>query len=358
MLEQIKVVTGNTHYPIYIGSDLLSQASLITQHIFTEQVMVVTNDTVAPLYLAKLQTQLQTYQCDTLILPDGEAYKTLVTLERIVTHLIERQHHRDTTLIALGGGVIGDLTGFAAACYMRGVAYLQIPTSLLAQVDAAIGGKTAVNHPQAKNLIGAFYQPRAVFMDTTTLNSLPEREFKAGLAEVIKYGLIADATFFNWFETHIDNILAREPVALTYLIKRSCQIKADFVAQDEQDKGLRMLLNLGHTFAHALETGAGYGNYLHGEAVAIGLCLAAEISEPLSNFPASDTLRLKRLLAKIGLPLTLPETLSIKQLLSLMTHDKKAKLNRLTLILLKKVGLAYCEHTVDIQWLYNYLKHK
>ncbi|MDF2866690.1 MAG: aroB [Gammaproteobacteria bacterium] len=358
MLERIDVTVASKHYPIYIGKDLLNQSHLIIQHLSARQIMIVTNSSVAPYYLSKLQAQLHDYQCDTLILPDGEAYKTLETLATIFTHLIEHRHHRDTTLIALGGGVIGDLTGFAAACYMRGVDYLQIPTTLLAQVDAAIGGKTAVNHPQAKNLIGAFYQPNAVIIDVTTLSSLPEREFKAGLAEVIKYGLIADATFFNWLELHIDNILARDPATLTHLIKVCCQIKANLVAQDERDKGLRRLLNLGHTFAHALETGLGYGCYLHGEAVAVGLCLAAEVSQLLSNFPYSDILRIKQLIAKIGLPIALPNTLSIKQLLSLMTNDKKAKLSNLTLILLKSIGLAYCEHNVDYQWLYNYLKCK
>lgn len=355
MLERFDIVTASKSYPIYIGETLLQQTTCLIPYIASEQVLVVTNQSIAPHYLPMLQTQLANYQCDCLILPDGESYKTLATLDKIFSHLINQRHYRDTTLIALGGGVVGDLTGFAAACYMRGVNYLQIPTSLLAQVDAAIGGKTAVNHGSVKNLIGAFYQPSAVFIDVTTLATLADREFRAGLAEVVKYGLIADAAFFDWLEQNVDCILAREPKTLFHVIKTCCRIKAHFVAQDEKDTGLRRLLNLGHTFGHALEAGFGYRDYLHGEAVAIGLCLAAEVSQQLNKLKPEQTLRIKKLLSKLALPTELPAQFSIKKLLSLMTHDKKATLAKLTLILLADIGSAYCEHNIDYQWLYHYL---
>jgi 3-dehydroquinate synthase len=355
MVECIEVAVGNKPYSIYIGENLLYQVQLITPYITGKQVMIISNSAIANHYLAPLQELLSAYQCDVTILPEGEAHKNLSTLNTIFTQLIEHQHHRDTTLLALGGGVIGDLTGFAAACYMRGINYIQLPTTLLAQVDAAIGGKTAINHVRAKNLIGAFYQPRCVIIDTVTLNTLPEREFKAGLAEVVKYGLMADPIFFNWLETNISKILARDSATLTYMIKTCCQIKATIVAQDETDQGVRLLLNLGHTFAHAIESGLGYGYYLHGEAVAIGLCLAAEVSQQLADFPVKDTLRIKQLLTKFSLPIELPRSLSIKQLLSLMTNDKKAKHAHLTLILLRNIGSAYCQDNVDHQWLLNYL---
>ncbi len=328
-------------YPIYLGKHLLTNKELLNKSINGHQAMVITNTRIAEYYLPFLLKTLAIEQVDTLLLPDGEQYKNLTELERIFDELILKKHTRTTTLVALGGGVISDITGFAAASYLRGVNYITLPTTLLAQVDASIGGKTAVNHAAGKNLIGAFYQPRAVIMDITTLNTLPAREYRGGLAEVIKYGLIQDKDFFTWLESHIEALLGKEPHALAYAIERCCQIKAAIVAVDERETGgARILLNLGHTFAHAIEAGLGYGQWLHGEAVAVGLLLAADLSARLGWLPLLEVARIKALLIRTGLPVSLPAELSVTRMLDLMAGDKKNVNSRLRLVLLKAIGQA------------------
>jgi len=277
-MKTLQVQLGERSYPIYIGSGLLDQADLLTQHIKSKQVLVVTNETIAPLYLDKILKNLTGYSVETVILPDGEQFKTLDFVNKIFDKLLASKFSRNATLIALGGGVIGDMGGFAAACYQRGIAFVQIPTTLLAQVDSSVGGKTGVNHPLGKNMIGAFYQPQAVLADADVLDTLDDRQLSAGLAEVIKYGLISDVEFFEWLELNIDALLTRDKKALAFAIERSCINKAQVVAEDETETGVRATLNLGHTFGHAIETGMGYGAYLHGEAVAIGTCQAADLS--------------------------------------------------------------------------------
>lgn len=280
-MKTLHVELGDRRYPLYIGPGLLGQAELLRPHIAGRQVLVVTNTTVAPLYLERTCAALQGLRYEAVILPDGERYKTLETLDAVFTALLEKRFDRHCTILALGGGVIGDLAGFAAACYQRGVDFIQVPTTLLAQVDSSVGGKTAVNHPLGKNMIGAFYQPRCVLADTETLNTLPDRELSAGLAEVIKYGLIRDRPFLEWLEANLDALLIRDAAALSEAIERSCRNKAEIVAADERETGERALLNLGHTFGHAIETGVGYGQWLHGEAVAAGTVLAADLSARL-----------------------------------------------------------------------------
>jgi len=340
-MQRVTVELDKHAYTIYIGSGLLADKALLSEQIQGHQVMIVSNETIARWYLPSLLKQLTAYQCDTVLLPDGEPYKNLTELNKIFDQLILKKHTRKTTLIALGGGVIADMTGFAAASYMRGANYIQMPTSLLAQVDASIGGKTAVNHALGKNLIGAFYQPQAVFIDIDTLKTLPDREYREGFAEVIKYGLIQDKNFFVWLEQHVEALLGREQEALIYAITRSCQIKAAIVAADEREmKDIRALLNLGHTFAHAIETGVGYGQWLHGEAVAVGILLAADLSARMGWFPTSEVARIKALLLKLGLPVRLPAELSVAQMLDIMANDKKNIDSRLRLILLKAIGQA------------------
>jgi 3-dehydroquinate synthase len=290
-----------------------------------------------------------------VILPDGEAFKTLTVLNQIFDCLLQQQFDRQTTLVALGGGVIGDMTGFAAACYQRGVSFIQIPTTLLAQVDASVGGKTGVNHPLGKNMIGAFYQPQCVVIDTNTLQTLDERQLQAGLAEVIKYGLINDADFFTWLEEHITQLLARETEALRFAITRSCRNKAHIVAQDEREAGLRALLNLGHTFAHAIETGLNYDHYLHGEAVAIGLCLSAQMSARLGWLPDNVVTRIQQLVAKANLPTCIPKSLTVEQLLTAMQVDKKVQAGKVRLILLQAMGHAVLTDNYDPTLLYQTL---
>ena len=291
-MEQLTVALAQRSYPISIGPDLLDDVTLFAPAIKGKRVMIVTNETVAPLYLERLQRTLAAWQLDSCILPDGEEYKDLESFNRIMTALLQGNHGRDTTLIALGGGVIGDLVGFAAACYQRGVPFIQVPTTLLSQVDSSVGGKTAVNHPMGKNMIGAFYQPKAVIIDINCLATLPQRELSAGLAEVIKYGIIWDAPFFAWLEQHIADLLALDSELLTQAIFRCCQIKADVVSQDETEMGVRALLNLGHTFGHAIEAEQGYGNWLHGEAVSAGSVLAAATSVTIGpgQWPAASSL--------------------------------------------------------------------
>ncbi|MGB8144932.1 MAG: 3-dehydroquinate synthase, partial [Chromatiaceae bacterium] len=302
MTRSIQVALGDRAYPIHIGQQLLADPGWYQPHIRGRQVMVVTNVTVAPLYLTQVEQALAGYQVAQVILPDGEQYKTLEVWNRIFDGLLGNRFGRDCTLIAMGGGVVGDMAGFAAACYQRGVAFIQVPTTLLAQVDSSVGGKTGVNHPLGKNMIGAFHQPRAVIIDTDTLNTLPDREIAAGLAEVIKYGLIRDPAFFGWLEDRMPALLARDSEALAEAIERSCQNKAEVVAADEREAGQRALLNLGHTFGHAIETGMGYGTWLHGEAVGAGMCLAADLSHRLGWLAADDLVRARALIAAAGLP--------------------------------------------------------
>lgn len=301
--------------------------------------MVVTNETIAPLYLDNLLENIDVPVLNTLVLPDGEQYKTIDTLNTIFDALLAYKHDRSTTLIALGGGVVGDITGFAAACYQRGVNFIQIPTTLLAQVDSSVGGKTAVNHALGKNMIGAFHQPQCVLVDITTLQSLPEREYRAGLAEVIKYGLIVDLDFFVWLEENIARLLARESDALLYAVEHSCRLKAHVVSEDERESGLRAILNLGHTFGHAIETHEGYGEWLHGEAVAAGMCMAADLSQRLGWISEADQRRVVALVAQAGLP-TAPPEISAEHFLSLMAVDKKALGGQVRLVLLQSLGRA------------------
>lgn len=341
MIQILNVELGERSYPIHIGSGLLQQIDLITPHLKQKRAVIVTNTTVAPLYLDQLRSTLESAQISVLpvVLPDGEAYKTWETLNLIFDALLEARCERSTTLFALGGGVVGDMVGFAAACYQRGMPFIQIPTTLLSQVDSSVGGKTAINHPLGKNMIGAFYQPKLVLADIGTLDTLPDRELKAGLAEVIKYGLIRDLPFFEWLEANMPKLLARDPEALAYAVQRSCANKAEVVAADERETGDRALLNLGHTFGHAIETGLGYGEWLHGEAVAAGTLIAARLSCLLGWLPADDVLRIEKLFVLAGLPVKGP-ALGAGRYLDLMSHDKKVIDGRLRLVLLTAIGKA------------------
>ena len=327
-------------YPIHIGRQLLADPELFVPHIHGKQVLIVSNVTVAPLYLDTLQTTLQGYHLRHIELPDGEGYKTLETLNSIFDVLLENRFNRRCTLVALGGGVVGDICGFAAASYQRGVDFIQVPTTLLSQVDSSVGGKTGVNHRLGKNMIGAFHQPNCVVIDTDTLNTLPERELSAGLAEVIKYGLIRDAKFFDWLEDNVDRLLAREPDALAFAIERSCRNKAEVVAADERESGQRALLNLGHTFGHAIETGMGYGTWLHGEAVGIGMLLAAELSARQGWLKGAQVDRITRLLEQAKLPVRIPAAMDSERFLKLMAVDKKVLDGGLRLVLLHGIGEA------------------
>jgi len=338
-VNTLSVDLGLRSYPIHIGPGLLADAKLLAACVAAKQILIVTNDVVAPLYLARVEAAFTDRQHRTLVLPDGEAEKNLDSFARIIDELIAGRFHRDACIVALGGGVIGDLAGFAAACYQRGIDFLQLPTTLLAQVDSSVGGKTAVNHPEAKNMIGAFHQPVAVVADTGTLSTLPRRELNAGLAEVIKYGLICDAPFFEWLESHIDELIALDGAALTQAISRCCAIKAQIVGEDEHERGRRALLNLGHTFGHALEALGGYGHWLHGEAVAIGMQMAAETSVLLGWLGADEALRIRRLLEHTGLP-TAAAAIGVDDVMSRMQLDKKAGSSGLRLILLRAIGEA------------------
>ncbi|WP_089726858.1 3-dehydroquinate synthase [Candidatus Thiosymbion oneisti] len=340
MFRTLEVDLGPRNYPIHIGPGLIDEPAILGARIVGHQVMVVTNETIAPHYLDRIERALGTYRIARVVLPDGEAYKTLETWGHIMDGLLDHRFARDCTLIALGGGVIGDIAGFAAACYQRGVAFIQVPTSLLAQVDSSVGGKTGVNHAQGKNMIGAFHQPRAVIADTDTLDTLPDSELAAGIAEVIKYGLIRDPAFFAWLEANIEQLRARDPDALAYAIERSCRNKAEVVAADELEAGERALLNLGHTFGHAIETGAGYGTWLHGEAVGAGMCMAADLSARLGWLDDNSVQRIRSLIAAVGLPTTPPANISSARLRELMAMDKKVMDNRLRLVLLQGIGKA------------------
>jgi 3-dehydroquinate synthase len=344
----LRVELGQRSYPIYIGRDLLGRSDLVLPHLVARQVMIVSNETVAPLYLDSFTHALQGLHWDSVILPDGEQYKTWEVMHRIFDTLLEKKHNRTTTLVALGGGVVGDIAGFAAACYQRGVAFIQVPTTLLAQVDSSVGGKTGVNHALGKNMLGAFHQPRCVMADITTLDTLDDRQFVAGLAEVIKYGLIGDTPFFEWLEANIDALLAREPLTLAHAIERSCYNKALIVAADEKEVGRRALLNLGHTFAHAIETATGYVSWLHGEAVAAGMVLAAELSGRMGWLGSADIKRIGALLARSGLPVQPPAEISHRQFLELMAVDKKVIDKNLRFVLLKGIGHAVLSSDVPM----------
>ncbi len=339
-MQSLSVDLGERSYPIYIGQQLLDDSTLLARHIAGRQVAVVTNDTVAPLYAQRLEAALAGFAVTRIVLPDGEAYKNWQTLQRIFDGLLEARHDRRTTVMALGGGVIGDMAGFAAACYQRGVDFIQVPTTLLSQVDSSVGGKTGINHPLGKNMIGAFYQPRAVLIDTATLNTLPDRELSAGLAEVVKYGLICDAPFLDWLEQHVPALRQRDASALAAAIYRSCQAKARVVGSDERESGLRAILNLGHTFGHAIETHQGYGCWLHGEAVAAGTVMALEMSVRLGWLPPQDRDRGIRLLQACGLPVVPPAGMSRDDFLQHMAVDKKVLDGQLRLVLLKRPGEA------------------
>ena len=336
-MDTLEVALGARSYPIFIGSGLLSNAELLASAVTARQALIVSNSTVAPLYLERLQGALDCDETRVHVLADGEQYKTLSTFSEIIDTLIEARFHRDACLIALGGGVVGDIGGFAAACYQRGISYVQIPTTLLAQVDSGVGGKTAVNHPLAKNMIGAFYQPSCVISDTDTLSTLPRREFAAGMAEVIKYGLILDADFFDWLEANLDDVLSLDPDALRFIIRRSCELKAAIVAEDERERGRRALLNLGHTFGHALESIGNYERWLHGEAVSIGMVLAARTSAALGSLDGPVVERIATLLARAGLPTDAPD-IDPERMLEIMQLDKKTTARGLSLVLLEGIG--------------------
>lgn len=336
----VNVALGERSYGIHIGPGLLDDQALLASCIGGRQVFVVTNETVAPLFLDRLLTTLADFQVDSMTLPDGEEHKHLESLNRIVTDLLQCKHNRGTTVIALGGGVVGDTAGFAAASYQRGVGLIQMPTTLLSQVDSSVGGKTAVNHELGKNMIGAFYQPRAVIIDTDTLASLPSRELSAGLAEVIKHGVLADEQFFSWLEEEMDNLLALDRPALTFAIRRSCEIKAGIVARDEKEAGMRALLNLGHTFGHAIENALGYGKWLHGEAVGAGLVMACRLALRLGRCSAEDFGRVRELVHRAGLPVSPPGEIDPDLLLALMAVDKKVSDEGIRFVVPRGIGEA------------------
>lgn len=338
LLHEVQIELGTRSYPIHIGAGLLQNAQHL-QRYTSHQNLVVTNETIAPLYLDALLGRLDGHVAH-VILPDGEQYKHLATLDTIYEKLLRERFDRGCTLLALGGGVIGDMCGFAAASYQRGVRFIQLPTTLLAQVDSSVGGKTGVNHRLGKNMIGAFHQPVAVIADMDTLDTLDERELKAGLAEVIKYGFILDADFFAWLEMNLPALLARDKAAIAYAVRRSCEIKAAVVADDEHERGRRALLNLGHTFGHAIEAALGYGEWLHGEAISAGMVMALELSRRLGRIDAASVARGRRLLQAAGLPVTPPTALTADQLYDYMIRDKKVAAGTLRLILLDAIGHA------------------
>lgn len=337
-MQTLKVDLGERSYPIYIGEGLLDQPELLAPHIAGRQVAIVSNETVAPLYLERLSKTLGAYSVLPVVLPDGEAHKNWETLQLIFDGLLTARHDRRTTVVALGGGVIGDMAGFAAACYQRGVDFIQVPTILLSQVDSSVGGKTGINHPLGKNMVGAFYQPNAVLIDTTSLKTLPARELSAGLAEVIKYGLICDKPFLAWLEDNMQALRALDSAALTEAIRRSCAAKAAVVGADERESGVRATLNLGHTFGHAIETHMGYGVWLHGEAVAAGTVMALEMSMRLGWIDQAERDRGIRLLQDAGLPVVPPQEMTPAHFMEHMAVDKKVLDGRLRLVLLRQMG--------------------
>jgi len=345
-MNTLTVDLGKRSYPIHIGDGLLEMHGLLTERLGGD-VMIITNQTIAPLYLAKVQHSLRDHRTENIVLPDGEEYKNIDVLNRIFDALLQQRYGRDCTLVALGGGVVGDITGFAAACYQRGVSFVQIPTTLLAQVDSSVGGKTGVNHPLGKNMIGAFHQPISVLADTSTLATLDDRQLCAGLAEIIKYGLIRDAGFFAWLEEHLPALLARDPDALAHAIKSSCESKAAIVSADEREAGVRALLNLGHTFGHAIEVALGFGTWLHGEAVAAGMVLAARLSNRLGWLNSADVRRIKELLGRARLPTQAPREITVSRMRELMSVDKKVRDGKNHFVLLKTIGSAVVTSTID-----------
>ena len=356
---QLAVELGDRRYPIFIGSGVLADPQYVSPYLNGKQVCIVTNETIAPLYLQAMTDQLRRAKADLQIsvvtLPDGESHKNLLTLNRIFDTLLGEKHNRKTTLIALGGGVVGDMTGFAAACYQRGVDFIQVPTTLLSQVDSSVGGKTGVNHPLGKNMIGAFYQPQAVLIDTNVLNTLPKRELSAGLAEVIKYGLIYDDAFFHWLELNVDKLLKRDTEALIYAIQRSCEIKAEVVALDEREGGIRAILNLGHTYGHAIETEMGYGVWLHGEAVAAGMIMACDLSVRLGWLDEGTLAKAVDLLERAGLPVMPPAQMTPNSFIQHMAVDKKVLDGQIRLVLLQACGKAIVTSDFDSEQLMQQL---
>ncbi len=345
----LTVDLGERSYPIYIGANLLEESKLLCNHIHGNSAVIVSNGTVAPIYLKDIEASLDTQNIrfDVVILNDGEQYKTIDSVMKIIETLLTQRHDRQTTLIALGGGVVGDITGFAAAIYQRGVNFIQIPTTLLSQVDSSVGGKTGVNHPSGKNMIGAFYQPQCVIIDIATLNTLPDRELSAGLAEVIKYGLIYDEALFDWLEQNIKQLISRNNDIIAEAILVSCQTKAIIVQQDERESGIRAILNLGHTFGHAIEAEMGYGNWLHGEAVATGMVMAIDLSQRLGKIDGSIKERLVSLLEQCALPVKSPSEITVERYMQAMTIDKKAVNGSIKFVLLKKLGRAFITADYD-----------
>jgi 3-dehydroquinate synthase len=337
----LNVELADKSYPIYIGSNLLSSKSLLSDHIQGKQVMIVTNSTIAPLYLEKLKDALSDFNVESVVLPDGEEFKTLETLNKVFDALLKAKFDRSSTLVALGGGVVGDITGYAAASYQRGVNFIQVPTSLLSQVDSSVGGKTGVNHELGKNMIGAFYQPKAVIIDVDTLDTLSDQEYSAGMAEVIKYGLLGNADFFYMLETNIEAIMARNKDLIIEIIFNSCKDKASIVALDEFERGKRALLNLGHTFGHGIENAFGYGNYLHGEAVSIGMVMATKLSMDEGYLSNEDAIRVESILSKADLPISIKKSIGSETLIEAMSLDKKSIDGKIRLVLLKALGDSY-----------------
>jgi 3-dehydroquinate synthase len=338
-MESLRVALGSRSYPIHVGAGLIGRAELYRPYLSGGSAAIVTNAIVGSLYREQVKKALHGTRVTEIVVPDGEQAKGWETLQRVFDALLAARCGRDTLLVALGGGVVGDLAGFAAAVYQRGIDFVQVPTTLLAQVDSSVGGKTAINHPRGKNMIGAFHQPRAVIADLATLDTLPERELRAGIAEVIKHGLALDATFFQWLEQNIDKLVARDRDALAYAVRRSCELKAAIVAADEREAGSRALLNLGHTFGHAIEAGTGYGTWLHGEAVAAGMVMAAELSLRLGSISEKDVLRIRQLVSGAGLPVKAPP-LRPDEMLALMSVDKKASKGATRFIVLDRIGAA------------------
>lgn len=340
-MKQIQVDLGVRSYPIYIGQNLMSDGETLSRYLLKKRILIVTNETVAPLYLKQIQETMASFgEVESVTLPDGEQFKDLAHLDTIFTALLQQNYGRDSVLVALGGGVIGDMTGFAAACYQRGIDFIQIPTTLLSQVDSSVGGKTAVNHPLGKNMIGAFYQPQIVLIDTLCLHTLPAREFAAGMAEVIKYGIMWDADFFQWLEDNVTALKTLDAEALVYAISRCCEIKADVVSQDETERGVRALLNLGHTFGHAIEAEMGYGNWLHGEAVSAGTVLAAKTAKALGLIDESIVCRIIQLLQAFDLPVSAPESMDFDSFIQHMRRDKKVLGGQIRLVLPTAIGRA------------------
>ena len=346
-MRVLEVDLGDRSYPIYIGKGILTSDDLVKGHVIGNSTVTVSNTTVAPLYLDTISPLIKDYSNTEIILPDGEQYKTLETLDLIYTQMLEAHCDRKTTLLALGGGVVGDVSGFAAASYQRGINFIQVPTTLLAMVDSSVGGKTGINHPLGKNMIGAFHQPQCVIIDTETLSTLDDRQLSAGIAEIIKYGYINDMEFIGWLDANMEKLLARDPEALAYAIYRSCKHKADIVAEDEKEAGQRALLNLGHTFGHAIETGMGYGKWLHGEAIAAGMVMAAELSQLHGWVSESDVNSIRALLKKANLPVEPPKEINAERFSSLMSIDKKVQNGVLHLVLMSSLGTSIISSDFD-----------